>query len=260
MNLLVNDADALVTTAADERRSVVGLGGVARLWTIFDYAGVEYVRTLLPDYLQLAPLPGCPPGQHLMMYSFGTQTVGLRPLPWPTVTYCEGIVGVCGVELKDAASYRGPYSLMTAVSVSHPLPAVLGRLLGFPKRWSRIVSTDRTYAIARRDSRGLLAGDFAATAGSCRPPECPNFRLIEAVLGHPVISRAAWGPLIASRYRIEKREWTATPVRSAIYVQSNDLNGLPAGDYQWRGIDVTAHGGFLSEHRWRSDWPRRARA
>src|SRR5262249_714858 len=109
-----------------------GFEGTARLWTVFEYVDSSYVEKLLPKGLRLSRSPEFPRGKHPMMYSFGTQTVAMRPFTFFKTTYRESIMGVCSVELENASSHQR-YSMMTATHVSDVLALLLGRLLGFPK-------------------------------------------------------------------------------------------------------------------------------
>ena len=240
---------------------IFGLQGSAQLWTVFDYVDTFYAEKLLPEYLQLAPSSAFPPGRHPMMYSFGTQTVAMRPFVRFKMTYDESIIGVCHVELRKEVkngTRRGPYSVMTATTVSRLLPMVLGRAIGFPKSLKLISNGELSYRVKTILQRQLmLANDVTACAGSSCAPEHPALPIIETFLAHPVISRTPWGTLLASKFHIEKRTWKVVPAEVLGRVKAQDLAGLPGGTYRWLPIDDKALGAFLAEHNWIGDWPSR---
>jgi hypothetical protein len=235
-----------------------GFEGSARLWVIFEYVDRAYAERLLPDHLRLATSPEFPAGKHPMMYSFGTQTVAMRPFSWLKTSYRESIVGVCSVELNKGKS-SGPYSLMTAMPVTSLTALVLGRLLGFPKTMKRIAATDDAYAIATFLRNNVMVSNTFEPTGppdTTADPHCP---LTEKLLVHPVISRAPWGTLLASRFQIDESARKVTPVAARGRVTAQDLAGLPGGSYRWPRppVDGIKLGAFLLEHKWRADWPSR---
>jgi hypothetical protein len=232
------------------------LEGSADLWIVFEYGDASYARRLLPDYVKLgAPPPGTPPGRHPMMYSFGTHNVRLHGLPWFHLTYRETIVGVCNVELKKAAPYTGPYSLMTAATVNSVLPAVLGRLLGYPKLFRRARTTERSFCLSRYlRRREFMCGQFDTAGSVSMGANAPALRLAEPILGHPVISRTVWGMLLATPFDIDKETWVYTPVSGTARVLDDELPGLPEGLHRWPGVDLSTVGAFRSQHEW--SWKR----
>jgi hypothetical protein len=240
--------------------SALTLEGVADLWIIFEYVDAAYARALLPDYLTLGtPPPGTPAGAHLMMHSFGTHTVRLHSLKWIPLTYRETIIGVCGVELKAPATYQGPYSVMTSASVNSVLPTLLGRLLGYPKSFTRNIVTDRSFCMTTvLRGRDLMCGQFEASADMSPAHGSPMLALAEPILQQPVISRAVWGTLLSSRFDLEKATWVFAPVDSAARVTGDELRGLAPGLHAWRRIDATGVGGFRSRHEWSWKWPMKA--
>jgi hypothetical protein len=240
--------------------SALTLEGSADLWIIFEYVDAAYARTLLPDYLTLGPPPpGTPAGAHLMMHSFGTHTVRLHSLRWIPLTYRETIIGVCGAELKAPANYRGPYSVMTSASVDSLLPTLLGRLLGYPKSFTRNIVTDRSFRMRTiLTGRDLMCGQFEDGAEMSPAQGSPLLTIAEPILLQPVISRAVWGTLQASRFSLEKETWVFAPVDGAARVTGDELRGLSPGLHAWRRIDATGVGAFRSRHEWSWKWPIRA--
>jgi len=239
--------------------TLFGFEGTARLWVVFEYVDTAYVKKLLPGYLQLATAPEFPAGKHPMMYTFGTQTVAMRPFTWFKTSYRESIIGVCSVELKNGGS-GGPYSLMTATPVTSLLALLLGRLFGFPKTMKRVKATDDTYSIATfLRKNAVLSNIFEATGPTDTPAAHPQCREIEKFLVHPVISRAPWGMLLASRFQFDEGSRKVTPVAATGQVMAQDLAGLPGGTYRWPQPPVGGIrlGAFLLEHQWRADLPSR---
>ena len=232
-----------------------GFEGAARLWTVFEYVDASYATKLLPDYVRLASSSEFPRGMHPMMYSFGTQTVALRPFTWLKTSYRESIIGVCSVELKNASS-QGRYSLMTATPVSNLLAMLLGRLFGFPKTMKRLSAADREFTIATLLSNRLMVSNVFQPDG---PPFASTndsrLRTVASFLAHPIISRAPWGPLLSSRFQINKDGWKVTPVTALGRIKAEDLAGLPGGRYPWPPVDGVALGTFLTEHRWQANLP-----
>lgn len=252
--------DTVPPVAARPARSALTLEGVADLWIIFEYVDASYAQALLPDYLTLGtPPPGTPAGSHLMMHSFGTHTVRLSRVRWIPLTYRETIIGVCNVELKTRASYRGPYSVMTSASVNSVLPTLLGRLLGYPKSFKRNVVTDRSFRMSTfLTGRDLMCGQFEPGEPLSKASGAHVLTLAEPIISHPVISKALWGTLLASRFDLEKESWVFAPVQTAARVTSDEMRGLPPGLHTWARIDTTGVGAFLSRHRWSWNWPVKA--
>src|SRR3954463_4051639 len=162
MNVFAQNPAETVTTRS---RPAVVLEGFADLWIVFEYVDASFARKLLPNYLRLGtPPPGTPTGAHLMMHSFGTQTVRLHRLRWIPLTYHESIIGVCYVEPTQHASDARPHSVMTSASANRLLPMLLGRLIGYPKAFTRNVVTDRSFCMTTLlTARALMFGRFDAT-------------------------------------------------------------------------------------------------
>jgi hypothetical protein len=245
------------TVTARRSRPAVTLEGFADLWIVFEYVDASFARTLLPDYLRLGtPPPGTPTGAHLMMHSFGTQTVRLRGLRWIPLTYHESILGVCYVEPRQHASHAGPHSVMTSASTNRLLPMLLGRLIGYPKSFTRNLVTERSFCMRTfLTGRALMFGRFEATGDLSEAPGSPALAISEPILRHPVISRTPWGTVLASRFELKRDTWLFAPVESVTNVTSASLVGLPPGNHSWHGIDNTGVGAFRSQHHWHLSWP-----
>lgn len=240
------------------RTSFFTLEGSARLWIILEYAPVAYVRTLLPPYLELLTPSGVPTGTHPLLYSFGEQTVRLAGLPWFSRTYRESIIGVCSVSLKRRGSYSGPFSLMTSACVDSLLPMLIGRLLGYPKALRRIAMNDRTFDITTFwTGRPVMSGRFDTTGPDAQPSTDAAFTVSE-ILAHPVISRAAWGTLLASRFQNATGEYEFTPIKGTAAIAGEQLEGLPGGVHQWPAAGA-ANVAVVSMHEWFSNPPDRVR-
>jgi hypothetical protein len=235
--------------------TLFGFEGNARLWTIFEYVDAEYAKKLLPKYLHLASSPDFPPGKHPMMYSFGKQTVAMRPFTWFKTTYRESIIGVCSVQLEDGSSDRR-YSLMTATQVSSVLALLLGRLLGFPKTLKRISATENAYDVMTWLKKDVMfSNTFRPASQPFAPATVGWFRPIEMFLDAPAISQSPFGPRLASHFQIDMNNWTVTPVSATGAIRAQDVAGLPGGAYTWPAVGAEPLGAFLTEHRWSAKWP-----
>src|SRR5262249_54865650 len=159
------------------------------------------------------------------------------------------------VELENASSHQR-YSMMTATHVSDVLALLLGRLLGFPKTLKNIATTENAYSVSTWLTKSaILSNTFQPDSQPYTPATVDGFQSIEALLDTPVISRALFGPRLASHFQIDKNNWRVTPVLAIGDIKAQDVAGLPGGTYQWPSFGADRLGSFLTEHKWKADWP-----
>ena len=238
--------------------SLFTLVGSARLWVVIYYVDRAVAEGILPPFVELGEAPHAPPGTHPVFYSFGLQKVGLHWLRSVTHTYSEAVIGVCRTRLRAKTGAQQPYSVMSSVATNSPLATVLGWLVGYPKVWRRAAALEREFRInTLLSGRSLMAGQFE-TPGLPAPPGTPPSVELAEILRHPVVSRAPWGTLLASRFEIE----TALkfgPVAGSAQVTGNELVGLAAGLHKWVPLGARPDGAILSSHGWFADLPSRLR-
>ena len=231
--------------------------GRYRAYIILTYIDVAVAHAALPAYLQLAPPPGTPPGKHPAMYSFGThEHVHPRFFTLWDYSYDEALVGLPNVLLRQAnGSTTGPFFHMTAVRLDNLFADEIGVAMGFPKKMAKFQVTNNSYSF-RMGGGPIMTGQFQLSGGVF-DSSFPNFQVIEKfMLQQPVITQSPLGNLLQVPFHIFTDTAVMQPATAAIEIADMSLPGLPAGKYNFQGIDVAPIPScYHSIHDWQMSPP-----
>ncbi len=203
------------------------------------YAPADWVRKYLPPEIELQQSMINQEGNHAVAYVFGL-TENLRPgwCPWPGVNYQEFAVNIPRVQLAGQESgYTGPFAYLPRLYLNRIYPTVLGWLVGYQKRLSRMTTTETSYSIRSLFSgRPILDATFTPVGGVQDPPHDVELDKWKSLLAQPQVTQFA-GNLMYMHYHIAWRFSRLQPVRAEINVYSPDLPGVPPGHYTCEPLD-----------------------
>jgi hypothetical protein len=212
---------------------------------IATYSDVERVRALLPEGLSLDPLHihEGPNGkkQHAVMLMFG-YTLNLRRAFWPLpgMSYLEFLVGVPHVVLDDQkVDDRRRFFYAPVLHLNHVYPTILGLLVGYRKRWSRVWATENTYTVRSLiTGRPILEATFTPNDSpeTKDPPQLDHWKeLLDQVNVNPfgqdklfLHFHWAWNFI---------RPGDIRPVSAKLRIYE-DVPGMSTGDYQFEGMNL----------------------
>ena len=228
--------------------------GYFRTAIVVDYFPEEQVRKLLPNYLELAPGEGVPPGKHPVVMIFGFEE-GIRPywLWFKGPNYLEYIFAIPDTKLKRVKptdGYDAPFFYMAQLRMNRVYPYILGRLVGYLKIMSRFtIHPFAFYMYTFWRNKPLAAFSVTPLTKLAAMPD--DFEIWKERLNQPIISRLSVfgvrisGPLI-THYQFEWQLANFESATASLDVPGTQLLGLPRGSYKWGPLTGTGSGALLA--------------
>ena len=219
----------------------------------------NFLQSLLPSDLELAPQPYTPPGQHPFLIMFNntwlttnanlervaaTQDFGLN------LNYYEFIVMLPYVQFKyPQYQSDGPYCYLPILYLNS-LAAVLGGRIfwEFNKEMADFFVKSGDFTVSKFSSRSKLISGLTKLSGVKQPGKSiANFREITPILKLPVIEHGRYG-YVSSIYKILLDNADITPTE----IDINNLLStfLPSGLTNSPPITENPLGAFLMEYDW----------
>ena len=238
--------------APKPRFSIWDTRGFYTTTVFFHYLDHQQAKAFLPRGLELDPALVNAEGLYPVAYMFGYQQ-DLRRV-WMKlhgINYLEFAIGVLGLKCPSAQGYTGPFMYMPRLFLNRFYPTWLGWLCGYPKRLSRIVTGQDSYAVkslfrgkpifeAKFQPQGVVGGwrDF------------PNFQPWMRQLAAPQANCFFDDGFLFLYYDWPWRYARIQGVCGSVTVESDDIPGLPRGTHSFDSIDSSPVGGFRLAIPW----------
>lgn len=200
---------------------------------------VDAAERLLPVGGKLGP-PG-PDGRYLVLYTFGYQQFVRFSWSPPIfgVSYLESILAVSGVFVPGPAGKPlGPFANPGKLFLNSILAWIIGRLIGFPKRLSRISTGESSYRIRTLLADPVMSLDCQLSGKITNPFQDTNYRLFQDIARNPGITRTPFGNYLCQVLKFDQKSALAQPVQARLEVQAPDIPGLPPGIHTFTGTDA----------------------
>jgi len=210
----------------------------------------------LPAGLELDHSVTRPDGTRPVIISFGMQE-DVRPGFVPAILgerYLEFIVTVPGVRLADASggTTSGPFGYLTLFYLNDLWATVLGQMMGFPKKASRIGTTENSYSICRLSGGvPILSAEFQISGQVVNPFQSSDFEPYLKFLNAPVIRRSPFGPFRCEGIEIAKDQSMMQPIEARVQVNADDIPGLPRGAHRFASAENQPMGACRVRYPWR---------
>ncbi len=220
-----------------------------RAAVVLHYAERSVVEALLPDLLELEPVPDAPPGTHPIMLSFGLNSrFGAVITPWRlrTITYLEFLSSIPNTRLKNCAQgYTGPFLFPPRLWVSNLLPAIVGWALAFPKIFACIDGRPNTFTIRPFLKKEIIASMKVVPVGEGGPPkEIPGNEIWCQRVNQPIMTETPHTEPLFSHFQFEWDLATGQPAEITLTVHGDDFPAFPKGTYYFPPLSEGKGGGL----------------
>jgi hypothetical protein len=246
--------------------------GVYTAAVVFRYIPKVDVEKAMADLRKVDPAARLDPsledsqGRYPVCYCFGfhqqlipgwgLKLNKLTGIDFQGIDYSEVCIGILGVYLDDhKKDYSGPFVYMPRLHLNRIYPTVLGLAVGLKKIWSRVAPSDTGYEVrARFSGKKLFHATFEAYGEICPPEACENFDRFRELLDLPLLS-TLWGDMLYLYFDWCWEHSFMQPVRGRVECTADDIPCMPAGAYEFQGIDCTAAGAFRLHVPWELTGP-----
>ena len=221
--------------------------GYIRTTIVVDYLDRAKVAALLPDYLELAPVPEAAADKHPVLFSFGlNQHFGPIWMPFKTISYMELLVSIPDTQLKGKSKgYVGPFFYPPRLWLNRLFPTIVGRLLGYRKFLGRIPTTADSCTI-----RTLFGGEIAhlklKPCGISGPiSKIPAFGPWMRRANQPIVTKVFFSEPLFTHFQWEWNLAKGQQAEVELEVLSSDFPVLAPGTYRWSPLREGASGAIL---------------
>ncbi len=223
-------------------------------------ADADFLQTLLPDDLVLAPQDYTPAGQHPLLLMFNDtwlqSNLNLEKAAVATnsilnLHYNEFIVMLPFVKFKEPQySDKGPYCYLPVLYLDSLLAVMGGRVFWeFNKLMAGFSVQPTEFAVTEESDGSTILSGLMLMAGFFQPEKSiPNFQKIIPILTLPVIEHGPYG-YVSSIYKIAYENNTISPTG----VNFNNLVSqfMPSGLSNSPAITENPLGSFLMNYDWK---------
>ena len=235
--------------------------GYIRTVIVVDYLDRAKVEALLPDYLELKPVPDCLPDKHPVLFSFGfNQHFGPVWMPIRTLNYMELLVSIPDTRLKGCSSgYFEPFYYPPRLWLNRLFPTVVGRMLGYPKMLGRIPTTADSCTI-RRLFGGEIARIKITPCGVSGPiGKIPGFGRWMRRANQPIATKVFFSGPLFTHFQWEWNLAKGQQAEVKLEVISKDFPVLGPGTYRWTPLKEGESGAVLvsSPFEWQIPFSRK---
>ncbi len=160
--------------------------------------------------------------------------------------YVEFAVCIPTVRLKDCRleSYTGPFFYLPRLHLNRLYPTILGWGIGYKKRWSRMSTTENSYSISTLwNSTPLLHAEFRPDGEASDSPKDEKFTRWQNLLAQPHANTYLLDTLLFLHFQWAWNLSKFQSVGAKAKVFTNDIPGLPKGDYEWPPLDMSKWNG-----------------
>ena len=240
--------------------SVWDYHGYIRTAIVVDYLDRAKVAALLPDYLELAPVPDCAPDKHPVLFSFGfNEHFGPVWLPVKTISYMELLVSIPNTQLTDKHDgYVGPFYYPPRLWLNRLFPTIVGRLLGYRKMLGRIPTTADSCTIRRLFGGEIARLKFTPCGISGPISKIPAFGPWMRRANQPIVTKVFFSNPLFTHFQWEWNLAKGQQAEVELEVLSSDFPVLAPGTYRWSPLRDGASGAILvsAPFEWQIPFPR----
>ncbi len=206
----------------------------------------SYVGTLIGTYVDAGSLAALLPpgtsldphnihdGRHALVLLFGyMEDLHFAWSPLRGMNYLECGVAVPHIRLDDGIYYVSRFFYIPLLHLNRLYPVILGWIVGYRKKWSRIRVTETTYSIKSLFAgKPILDAEFTRVAN----PDAAQAGHWKDLLEEPHLNPFGRDKLFL-HFHWDWPHAELQPVEAKVVIHQ-DLPGLPAGTYNFKGIDA----------------------
>lgn len=197
------------------------------------YVDAENLARILPAGTSLDPAH-IHDGQHALIMLFGyIEDLHFGWWPFRSMNYLECGVAVPHIRIDDNVEYVSRFFYIPILHLNRLYPVILGWIVGYRKKWSRVTTTFNTYTIKSLfTGRNILHAEF-----SLRPTES------EEKTDHwkDLCEEPHLNPFGVDKLFLHFHwDWpraSLQPVDATVTLYE-DLPGIAAGTYHFKGMDM----------------------
>ena len=221
--------------------------GYIRTAVVVQYLDRDRVEALLPDYLELAPVPDGDAGKHPVLFSFGfNEHFGPVWLPAKTISYMELLVSIPDTQLKDKShGYAGPFYYPVRLWLNRLFPTVVGGLLGYPKMLGRVPTTADSCDIHKLFGGALARVKFTPCGISGPIAKIPAFGSWMRHANQPIVTKIFFSDPLFTHFQWEWDLAKGQQLEVEMEVFSADFPVLGPGTYRWSPLQEGTSGAIL---------------
>jgi hypothetical protein len=210
------------------------------------HANAERLAAQLPPGLALDP-DRIHEGKHPLVLIFG-YTQNLRRIWWPLpgMSYLEFLVGIPNIMLVDKDGnaedkYDFRFFYIPLLHLNRFYPTLIGWLVGYRKRWSRVTATENSYTVKTLFlGRDILHAEFGPKP---KDAELAAAASHDTELWSQLLNQPNLNPFGDTHLFLHFHwDWAGAkeiePITATVTVY-RDLPGLSPGKYDIGGMDVT---------------------
>lgn len=240
--------------------SVWDYHGYIRTTIVVDYLDRAKVAAMLPDYLELGPVPECSPEKHPVLFSFGVnEHFGPVWMPFKTISYMELLVSIPDTRLKGKSDgYVGPFYYPPRLWLNRLFPTIVGRLLGYQKFLGRIPTTADSCTIRRLFGGEIARLKFTPCGISGPISKIPAFGPWMRRANQPIVTKVFFSEPLFTHFQWEWNLAKGQQAEVELEVLSSDFPVLAPGTYRWSPLKDGTSGAILvsSPFQWQIPFPR----
>jgi hypothetical protein len=226
----------------------------------FFSAASDFLQSLLPDDLVLAPQQYTPEGQHPLLLMFNDtwlkSNLNLERIAAASdsvlnLHYNEFIVMLPYVQFKEPQyNDKGPYCYLPVLYLDSVLAVLGGRLFWeFNKQMAGFSVEALAFSVTAETGGNPILSGSTPIMGLLEPNDSiPNFQTITPILQLPVIEHGPYG-YVSSVYKIFFENIDIAP--AAIAVSNSACQFMPSGLITSPAITENPLGSFLMDYDWK---------
>ncbi len=223
-------------------------------------ASSDFLQSLLPDDLELAPQQYTPSGQHPLLFMFNNtllksnpylEKISLEQNAALTLKYFEFIVMLPYVQFKESQyNDKGPYCYLPVLYLNSILAVLGGRIFWeFNKQMAGFSVNESTFSVIEENAPATMLSAITLLMGVERPQgSIPNFQKITPILQLPVIEHGPYG-YVSSIYEILFKNVSIAP--AGVDYTNFTCSFMPAGLTSSPAITEDPLGGFYMNYDWK---------
>jgi hypothetical protein len=203
------------------------------------YVDVEQMKKILPPGTSLDPAhihknPNPPhEDQHAMIMLFGyTEDLHFGWWPFRSMNYLECGVAVPHICIDDNVQYVDRFFYIPILHLNRFYPVLLGWMVGYRKKWSRVTTTFNTYTIKSLfTGRPIMHAVFTPTKVEAKE----NSEHWKELCEEPHLNQFGADKLFLHFHW----DWKSALFESvdAVVTLYEDFPGIKAGTYNFKGLD-----------------------